>query len=93
MASWDVGALIAGFRAPTYPYGIIEMNLRAVRERVLPEVRWRYRDAAHLAKLLARPPGDPEIAFLWRTRLEEDAAYLEAMSGRPVVASDWQTPD
>jgi hypothetical protein len=91
MVSWDVGALIAGFRAPTYPYGIIEMNLRAVRERVLPEVRWRYRDAARLAKLLARPPGDPEIEFLWQTRLEEQAAYLEAMSGRPVVVDGWKT--
>jgi hypothetical protein len=93
LVSWDVGALIAGFRAPTYPYGIIEMNLRAVRERVLPEVRWRYRDAAHLAKLLARPPDDPEIAFLWQTRLDEHAAYLEAMSGRRVVAHGWQTPE
>jgi len=86
MVSWDVGALIAGFRAPTYPYGIIEMNLRAVREQVLPEVRWRYREAAHLAKLLARPPSDPEIAFFWQMRLEEHAAFLEAMSGRPIVA-------
>ena len=93
LVSWDVGALIAGFRTPTYPYGIIEMNLRAVRERVLPEVRWRYREAAHLAKLLARPAGDPEIAFLWQTRLEEHAAYLEAMSGRPVLAPDWKPPD
>jgi hypothetical protein len=86
MVTWDLGALIAGFRAPTYPYGIIEMNLRAVREQVLPEVRWRYREAAHLAKLLARPPGDPELAFFWQMRLDEHAAFLEAMSGRPVVA-------
>jgi hypothetical protein len=93
LVSWDVGALIAGFRAPTYPYGIIEMNLRAVREQVLPEVRWRYREAAHLAKLLARPPSDPETGFLWQMRLEEHAAFLEAMCGRPVVAYGWKTPD
>jgi hypothetical protein len=86
MATWDLGGLIAGFRAPTYPYGIIEMNLRAVREQVLPEVRWRYREAAQLAALLARPPVDPEVEFLWETRLEEQAAYLESLSGRPVVA-------
>jgi hypothetical protein len=69
------------------------MNLRAVREQVLPEVRWRYREAAQLARLLARPPADPEIEFLWRTRLDEHAAYLEAMSGRPVVAHSWTETD
>ena len=58
----------------------------AVREQVLPEVRWRYREAARLARLLARPPDDPEVAFVWQMRLEEHAAFLEAMSGRPVVA-------
>jgi hypothetical protein len=93
MVSWDLAGLIAGFRAPTYPYGIIEMNLRAVREQVLPEVRWRYREAAHLAELLARPPRDPAVEFLWQTRLEEHAAYLEAMSGRPVVAYGPKTPE
>jgi hypothetical protein len=95
MVSWDLTGLFGGFglRTPSYPYGIIEMNIRAVREQVLPEVRWRYREAAQLAKLLARPPADPEVAFLWETRLEEHAAFLEALSGRPVVALGRSSPD
>jgi hypothetical protein len=95
LVSWDLAPLFGGFgqRTPSYPYGIIEMNIRAVREQVLPEVRWRYREAAQLAKLLARPPADPEVAFLWETRLEEHAAFLEALSGRPVVALGTSSPD
>jgi hypothetical protein len=85
MATWDIGAIIAATRAPSYPYAIIEMNLRAMREQILPEVRWRYRAAAELAARLARPPRDPWLSFLWQTQLDEHAAYLEAMAGRTVV--------
>jgi len=87
MATWDVGAIIAATRAPSYPYAIIEMNLRAMREQILPEVRWRYRAAAELAARLARPPRDPWLSFLWQTQLDEHAAYLEAMAGRTVVTT------
>ena len=93
MLTWDLAALLTPYRAPTYPYSIIEMNLRAAREQILPEVRWRYGQAARLAALLARPPDDPQTLFLWRSRLAEHAAYLEAMTGRSVVAVDPTNPD
>jgi photosystem II stability/assembly factor-like uncharacterized protein len=85
LLTWNLAQLFVAWKQPTYPYGIIEMNLRAMREQILPEVRWRYRDAAQLAARLAQPPRDEATRFLWQTRLAEQAAYLEAMSGRPVV--------
>jgi hypothetical protein len=85
LLSWNLAALFVPYKQPTYPYGIIEMNLRAMRDQILPEVRWRYRDAAQLAARLAAPPRDEATRFLWQSRLEEQAAYLEAMSGRPVI--------
>lgn len=81
---WDL-TFLTGTRSPSTPWGLIETNLRATREQILPEVRWRYREAARLAKLLERPPSDERSRLAWRMRLEEHAAYLEAMAGQPVI--------
>jgi hypothetical protein len=92
LLTWDLAGLFSPTRTPTYPYGIVELNLRAARDQILPEVRWRYREAARLAALLARPPRDAGVFYLWQMRLAEHAAYLEAMSGRPVVNFGSITP-
>ena len=69
------------------PPGYLEREqLRPMREQILTELRWRYREGATLAGLLQRPPADPETALMWRLRLEEHASYLQAMAGREVIS-------
>jgi hypothetical protein len=92
LLTWDLAGLFTPTRTPTYPYSIIELNLRAARTQILPEVRWRYREAARIAALLTRPPRDPDLLYLWQMRLAEHAAYLEAMTGRRVVNFGSLTP-
>jgi hypothetical protein len=84
LLTWDLSGLLTK-KQPTAPWGMIEMNLRAMHEQLLGELRWRYRDAAALAHLLATPPADARTRWLWRQRLEEHAAYLEQLCGRPVI--------
>jgi hypothetical protein len=86
MAHWDLAAIIAGIANASSPYGWIEQGLRPIKGQVLEQVRWRYRESARLAALLARPPADPLERLNWQLRLEENAAYLQCMSGREVVA-------
>jgi hypothetical protein len=72
----------------TNPHLFLESNLRNHRERILAEVRSRYRECAGMAALLDDPPADPEVELLWRLRLEEHCAYLEGMSGRPILKEE-----
>jgi hypothetical protein len=92
LATWDLSGLLMS-KTPTYPYSIIEMNLRAARDQVLNEVRRRYDDAAHLVRLLATPPDDPAVRWLWTDRLNEQAAYLEAMTGERVIELEGSNPN
>jgi photosystem II stability/assembly factor-like uncharacterized protein len=82
MVTWDLAGL---FPTASNPWGLIEMNLRAMRDQILSEVRWRYREARALTALLARPAVEPDVYLQWRMRLEEHAAYLEVLSGRRVI--------
>jgi hypothetical protein len=85
-AIWDLSEILFG--QTVNPNLIIESGLRDARDRILREVRSRYRDAAFLVRRLERPPVDPRVAVRLRLRLEEQAAYLEAMSGREVVQGE-----
>lgn len=86
-AHWDLSKLVFGQAGNvTNPLFFIESNLRGTRDQILAESRWRYRECRQLALLLANPPQDPQTALLWRSRLEEHAAYLAALAGRDVVA-------
>ena len=85
LMTWNLAGLVSR-KQPTYPFGIVETNLRAARSQILSEVRWRYRDAAALATGLAQPPTDDLQRYQWESRLDEQAAYLEAMTGRRVIA-------
>jgi hypothetical protein len=38
-----------------------------------------------LSGQLQRPPADPTLELLWRTRLDELTSYLAYLSGRPVL--------
>ncbi|HJZ89016.1 MAG TPA: hypothetical protein VKN99_27785 [Polyangia bacterium] len=87
LLSWDLSRVVFGQASNvSMPYTMIEQNLRPIKETVLGEVRWRYRECAHLAMLLEHPPENPTVELFWRLRLEEHASYLEALSGRDVVA-------
>jgi photosystem II stability/assembly factor-like uncharacterized protein len=83
LAQWDLARIF--LPSISNPNSMIESGLRPIRKQVLTEVRWRYRECEHLAKLLEKPPVDPQVEWNWRTRLEEHASYLEAVSGREVV--------
>ncbi len=87
MATWDLANLFTNARASN-PNSIIEQFVRGSRETIQTEVRWRYRECANLVALLQHPPSDEKTRFLWQTRLEEYAAYLNVMSGREVVAME-----
>lgn len=85
-AVWDLSEIVFG--QSVNPNLIIESGLRDNRERILREVRRRYRDAAFLVRRLERPPADPRAEVGVRLRLEEEASYLEALSGRAVVQGE-----
>ncbi len=86
-AKWDLARIIAGpYGAVSMPNGLVESGLRGFRVKILEEVRWRYREIRNLCAQLRYPPTDPKVLFMWRTRLEEYANYIEAISGKQVVA-------
>jgi photosystem II stability/assembly factor-like uncharacterized protein len=84
-ARWDLAKLIP-YGNVTMPFGLVESGLRNFRVKILEEVRWRYRELRDLLSRFARPPDDAKTALFQRMRAEELKAYLEAMSGREVLA-------
>ena len=84
-AMWDLSKILVGENHVTNPNFLIERSIREGQERILDEVYWRYREAATLVEWLQRPSADVSQHLAWRTRLEEHAAYLEAVVGQQVV--------
>jgi hypothetical protein len=89
LATWNLAGLWSR-KQPTYPFGLVEMSLRGLRDHLLSEVRWRYRDAVTLTNRLERPAADELQQVQWEARLCEQAAYLEAMAGRSVIAHPFE---
>jgi hypothetical protein len=88
-AHWDLGQFIFGeYSNVSNPFAFLESRLKPIRGEILNEVRWRYREAVQLVKLLKNPPVDPVVDLNWRMRLEEHTAYLEALAGRNVISLD-----
>ena len=83
-AHWDLSRIMFG--SVTNPLFFMESNLRGIRDQLLADARWRYRECQDLVALLHHPPADPYVAMTWRMRLEEHAAYLAAMAGREIVS-------
>lgn len=81
----NLSQLIPAFWTAANPFDIRAQNLRPQQEDVLNQVRWRYRACTELLAALKRPVADPAEDLFVRLRLEEFAAYLEAMAGEPVV--------
>jgi photosystem II stability/assembly factor-like uncharacterized protein len=89
MAKWDLAKIIAGpYGNVSMPFGLVENGLRDSRTSILNEVNWRYREIRNLCAQLRYPPSDPKIHMLWRMRLEEYVRYIEALSGKQLVALD-----
>ncbi len=87
MAKWDLAKIITGgYGNVSMPFGLVENGLRDSRTSILGEVQWRYREIRNLCAQLRYPPSDPKIHLMWRMRLEEYAQYIEALSGKQVVA-------
>ncbi len=95
MVHWDLAKIIAGpYGNVTMPFGLVETGLRDFRVKLLEQVRWRYREVRNLCALFRFPPTDPETLLAWQMRLEEQAQYLEAMTGKKVVAlENMEDPD
>tara|TARA_R110002096_G_scaffold433381_2_gene652014 strand:- start:63305 stop:64978 length:1674 start_codon:yes stop_codon:yes gene_type:complete len=91
-ATWDISSFVFGDDNASNPDLFIESTLRGNRQRILMEVRDRYRKAAILAHRLKSPPADPEQAFLWTTRLEEHVSYLEYVTGKQILKEPLQEP-
>ncbi len=91
-ATWDLSSVIFGDNNASNPDLFIESTLRGNRQRILMEVRDRYRKAAILAHRLKNPPADPELAFMWTTRLEEHVSYLEFVTGKQILKEPRQEP-
>ena len=90
MAIWDLSSVLFGDTNASNPDLFIESTLRGNRQRILAEVRTRYREAAFLTKQLQAPPVDAKTAFLWRTRLAEHTSYLRFVSGREALKEPLQ---
>ena len=87
MAKWDLAKIIAGpYGNVSMPFGLVENGLRDTRTNILSEVQWRYREIRNLCAQLRFPPTDPKVHLMWQMRLEEYAQYIEALSGKQVVA-------
>ncbi|MEO6952580.1 MAG: hypothetical protein ABI321_12255 [Polyangia bacterium] len=87
MVKWDLAKIIAGaYGNVTMPFGMVEQGLRTNRTKVLDEVRWRYREIRQLCAQLRFPPKDPKTRLFWQLRLEEYAHYIDALTGKKVVA-------
>ncbi len=89
-ATWDLSSFVFGDHNVSNPDLFIESTLRGNRQRILMEVRDRYRKAAILAHRLKSPPADPEQAFLWTTRLAEHVSYLEFVTGKQILKEPLQ---
>ncbi len=87
-ANWDLSRFIFGDNNVVNPKLIIEQQIRDKRKQVMEEVSWHYREAAIMAWQLRRPPADPSLEFLWRSRLEELSSYLEFFSGKTLVKNN-----
>ena len=95
-ARWDLSKLIAGaYGNVSSPFGLVEQGLRTTRTKVLDEVRWRYREIRQLCAQLRYPPKDAKTRLFWQLRLEEYAHYIDALTGKKVVAieDDMEEPD
>ena len=93
---WDLSKLIAGaYGNVSQPFGLVEQGLRTSRTKILDEVRWRYREIRQLCAQLRFPPKDPKTRLFWQLRLEEYAHYIDALTGKQVVAieDDMEEPD
>ena len=90
MAVWDLSSFVFGDTNVSNPDLIIESTLRMNRERLLAEVRTRYREAALVAKQLEAPSTDPKTTFMWRSRLAEHTSYLRFVTGREVLKTPLQ---
>jgi hypothetical protein len=89
MAYWDLSDIIFGENSNiSNPNLLLESGLREGQIQILNEVRWRYRQAASLVRRLQRPPADPASRLSLQLRLEEHAAYLEALAGRQIVTGE-----
>ncbi|MCP4448412.1 MAG: hypothetical protein GY811_24180 [Myxococcales bacterium] len=93
MAKWDLSTFLFGDDNVSNPDLFIESTLRGNRQRLLMEVRDRYRKTAILAHRLKNPPKDPKEAFMWRTRLEEHVSYLEYVTGKQILKEPLQEPE
>jgi hypothetical protein len=90
MAVWDLSSFVFGDTNVSNPDLIIESTLRMNRERLMAEVRTRYREASMLAHQLKTPPVDPKTRFIWRSRLAEHTSYLSFVTGRDVLKTPLQ---
>ena len=87
MVKWDLAKIIAGpYGNVTMPYGLVESGLRNFRVTLFDQIRWRYRELRNLCSLLRFPPKDPKVRLQWQMRLMELADYIDALTGRRVVA-------
>jgi hypothetical protein len=88
-ARWDLSSFLFGeYSNVSNPFAFLESRLKPIRGEILNEVRWRYREALHLVKLLQNPPVDPVVDLMWRMRLEEHTTYLETLAGQDVIQLD-----
>jgi len=88
-ARWDLSAFFFGaYSNVSNPFAFLESRIKPIRGEILNELRWRYREAVLLVKLLRNPPVDPVVDLSWRQRLEELTAYLETLAGRDVIQLD-----
>jgi hypothetical protein len=90
MAVWDLSSFVFGDTNVSNPDLIIESTLRMNRERLLSEVRTRYREAAMIAHQLKEPAVDEKTTFIWRSRLAEHTSYLSFVTGRDVLKTPLQ---
>jgi hypothetical protein len=91
-AHFDLSHLVFQKDSLSNPFGFQESNLRNMRDSLLAEVRWRYREARMLADALKNRPNDEQVRLLWELRLEEHAAYLEAMTGQKLLEDAEESP-
>jgi hypothetical protein len=90
MAFWDLSHIVFGDDHASNPHLFIESTLRANRQRILGEVRTRYREAAMLTKQLQVPSTDPKTTLFWRMRLAEHTEYLRFVSGKEILKEPLQ---
>jgi hypothetical protein len=88
-AHWNLSAFIFGeYSNVSNPFAFLESRIKPIRSDILNEVRWRFREAVLLVKMLRNPPVDPVVELSWRQRLEELTAYLETLANIEVIQLD-----